>query len=92
MFEFFRHCPGCGRRFHIKLESKELVSAKQEKLENKELDAATWGYKGSAQVPYMTVHEGPPIIVDTMTFRFAYKCGHCGHEWSEKREEHHKED
>jgi len=23
--EFFRHCPGCGRRFHIKLVEKSLL-------------------------------------------------------------------
>src|SRR5438093_1373788 len=27
--EFFRHCPGCGRRFHIKLESKKLVDVER---------------------------------------------------------------
>jgi hypothetical protein len=30
---FFRHCPSCGRRFHIKLVSKTLVDLEREKVE-----------------------------------------------------------
>jgi len=30
--EFFRHCPGCGRRFHIKLETKKLVTEHRESM------------------------------------------------------------
>jgi DNA-directed RNA polymerase subunit RPC12/RpoP len=89
--EFFRNCPECGRRFHIKLVGKELVGSKQEKLENKEVGAPNRGLAYGASMPYMTLREGPPTIIDTEEFRFAYKCGHCGHEWSERRTEHHKE-
>jgi len=38
-----------------------------------------------------TVYKGPPTIVDVEEFQYNYKCKHCGHEWSEKRIEEHKE-
>ncbi len=34
--EFFRHCPGCGRRFHIKLESKKMVHLDRESMQGNE--------------------------------------------------------
>jgi hypothetical protein len=39
----------------------------------------------------VTVHEGKPIILSVEEFQYQYKCGHCGHEWSEKHVEGHRE-
>jgi hypothetical protein len=36
--EFFRHCPGCGRRFHIKLVSKKLVHMDREPVPTTNVD------------------------------------------------------
>jgi hypothetical protein len=35
--------------------------------------------------------EAKPVIIDVEEFRYAYKCKHCGHEWSEKHLEEHRE-
>jgi len=49
------------------------------------------GLAYGASMPYFVVREGPPIIIDVEEFQYAYKCNHCGHEWSEKHVEEHKE-
>jgi len=89
--EFFRHCPGCGRRFHIKLEDKKMVSLHRESVPGYEqLAIGRIGTGGSAYTPF-TLHEGKPMIIDVEEFQYLYKCGHCGHEWSEKHLEEHRE-
>jgi predicted RNA-binding Zn-ribbon protein involved in translation (DUF1610 family) len=83
--EFFRHCPACGRRFHIKLESKKLVHMEREPLRTTNVDPVGGsGLLYAASRPYFVVREGPPVIIDVEEFQYAYKCDHCGHEWSEK--------
>jgi hypothetical protein len=89
--EFFRFCPSCGRRFHIKLLRKQVV--RMERLERRR----TRSFGGSPADPYFgvarltVVREGEPILVDVEEFQYNYKCKHCGHEWSEKRVKEHKE-
>jgi hypothetical protein len=39
---------------------------------------------------FVTVTEGRPIILDVEEFQFTYKCGHCGHEWSEEKTKEHR--
>ena len=35
-------------------------------------------------IPLVTpLSEGPSITVDVEKFEYAYKCTHCGHQWSE---------
>ena len=41
--------------------------------------------------PLATVEEGGPMIFDVKEFQYAYRCGHCGDEWSQKHVEEHKE-
>ncbi len=93
--EFFRHCPGCGRRFHIKLESKTLVTEHRESIPRREvISRSVPGGSATFVAPSLTpvtVQEGRPIIVDIEEFQYAYKCKHCGHEWSEKHLESHRE-
>ena len=69
MTDFFRHCPGCGRRFHIKLESKKLVG----------------GHVYISPSDTASRSGGGPVIIDIDEFQYNYKCKICGHEWSEKR-------
>jgi DNA-directed RNA polymerase subunit RPC12/RpoP len=71
MDEFFRHCPGCGRRFHVKLESKNLVNG------HVYIAPAVTGSKSG----------GGRVVFDVDEFQYNYKCSICGHEWSEKRVE-----
>jgi len=92
--EFFRHCPGCGRRFHIKLESKRLVSEHRESMPRMESRAVVVRSGSRYTAPSFSpiaVQEGRPIIVDVEEFQYAYKCEHCGHEWSEKHLESRRE-
>jgi DNA-directed RNA polymerase subunit RPC12/RpoP len=91
--EFFRHCPQCGRRFHIKLVGKKLAHVDREPIRTTDA-SPTIGGSGllyGASMPYFIVREGPPVIIDIEEFQYAYKCNHCGHEWSEKHVEEHKE-
>jgi DNA-directed RNA polymerase subunit RPC12/RpoP len=92
--EFFRHCPQCGRKFHIKLESKKLVTSHTESIPRREPRAVVVRDTSSYTPPALTpinVQEGRPIIIDVEEFQYAYKCKHCGHEWSETHVEGHKE-
>ncbi len=95
--EFFRHCPGCGRRFHIKLESKKLVTEHRESIPGRKALRTAVGRGSSAgmfaapSITPIAVQEGKPIIIDIEEFQHAYKCTHCGHEWSETRLESRRE-
>ncbi len=94
--EFFRHCPACGRRFHIKLESKKLVNVERGSIPTRQVISGQYRYPMSRwgttiSGPPTVVLEGEPIIIDVEEFQYLYKCGHCGHEWSEKHVEEHKE-
>lgn len=87
--EFFRHCPQCGRRFHIKLESKKMVSLDRRTVQERPGPRRGIGqFRGS---PVLVVQEGRPVIADVEEFQYSYKCEHCGHEWSEKHFEEHLE-
>lgn len=92
---FFRFCPGCGKRFHIKLVSKKLVDLKRDTFEQElPMTRGLIGYRGSGVAPFMAplmVTEKIPITVDVEDFQYSYKCKHCGHEWTENRVESHKE-
>jgi DNA-directed RNA polymerase subunit RPC12/RpoP len=89
--EFFRHCPNCGRRFHIKLQSKEMTHMDREMIPRE--TAVRYGGTGPYVIgpEYLSLQEGAPVIVDREEFRYAYKCNHCGHAWSEKHVEERKE-
>ncbi len=93
---FFRFCPVCGRRFHIKLVSKKLVKLERESAEVKRAvpvigagSIGSRGYYGSS-IPII-VQEGEPLTIDVEEFQYSYRCKHCGHEWSEKHVEESKE-
>jgi len=89
---FFGHCPQCGRRFHIKLASKKLTHLDREPIRTT-VAIPTMGGRGistAASTPYFVIREGSPIITDIEEFQYAYRCNHCGHEWSENPIEEHK--
>ncbi len=79
--KFFRVCPACGRGFHIKLVSKNLLHAERAPVPGK------WGVNPQRPgylVPSTRLVEGRPGILDIREFQQVYKCEKCGHEWSEK--------
>jgi len=51
----------------------------------------TSGYGQTLPMPWIKLVEGRPILVDVEEFRYTYKCGHCGHEWTEIVKETHRE-
>jgi DNA-directed RNA polymerase subunit RPC12/RpoP len=83
---FFRHCPSCGRRFHIKLIEKKDVASETmtEKMTPLETEMQSGLIHPNPWVLPLT--EGEPVIVDIEKFQYTYKCTHCGHQWSEFHE------
>lgn len=92
MTEFFRHCPGCGRRFHIKLENRKMVHL--ERTSSIGSRGRTWigGLGAGVTQGSVVLFQGAPLTIDIEDFQYTYKCSHCGHEWTEHRHEEHKED
>lgn len=91
---FFRHCPNCGRRFEIRIVGKKLVDDSLVTSTEPIADAmaADSIVGGSAATPgYLLLDSGVPITVDVEEFQYSYKCHHCGHQWTEVREETHGE-
>ncbi|HZW84773.1 MAG TPA: hypothetical protein VFE91_02580 [Nitrososphaerales archaeon] len=84
---FFRHCPGCGRRFEIHLVGKQTVGEEEEEALNPGTPGAEALVQGAgASQPGNFVHlsmGSQPAVVDRKEFRYAYKCSHCGHTWTE---------
>jgi DNA-directed RNA polymerase subunit RPC12/RpoP len=93
--EFLRHCPQCGRRFHITLVGKKLDHLDRETVQTPPRvapGALGHGYPVSLAVtPELVVEEGKPVTIDIEEFQYTYKCKHCGHEWYEKHAEKHVE-
>ena len=82
---FFRHCPSCGRRFEIRLVSREEVNSESHV---EELPASVMGPRVVTAAPIpraVLVQEEKPSMVDVEEFQYTYKCRHCGHVWSEIR-------
>jgi hypothetical protein len=91
---FFRYCPACGRRFHIKLVSKTLVSLDRQSTDQKQAVPGTGSLSGGSGGYYpspFALQEGETITIDIEHFQYSYLCKHCGHGWSEKGVEEHKE-
>ena len=78
MVEFFRHCPGCGRRFHIKLVEKDDLGRYDTESAGRIIPIAGRG-------GVVALEEGPTMYFDVKEFAYHYKCKHCGHEWNETR-------
>ena len=81
-----RHCPGCGRRFEIRLVTKQTVDS-AEHTEDKARLSVRPGMiaKGIIARP-VTVEESNPVTVDMEEFQYTYRCKHCGHQWVEIHE------
>lgn len=86
---FFRYCPACGRRFHIRLTDERLIDDKTRTVQIGLGDAAKVGvlagpvvFGGTVAAP-LGLKENVPITIDIKDFRYTYRCGHCGHVWNE---------
>ena len=81
---FFRYCPGCGRRFHIKVVEKDLVGTETERIQaevphQQVRGGGSFGYIA----PITELDETIVSVVEVKRFQYSYKCKHCGHEWAE---------
>ena len=83
--EFFRHCPSCGRRFHIRLVSKEKIGEKEVTEYLPPGEATDPGLK-FAEARETPLEGEKPIYVDVKEFAYTYQCTHCGHRWTEIRD------
>jgi DNA-directed RNA polymerase subunit RPC12/RpoP len=84
---FFRHCPSCGRRFHIKLVRKEEVAGDVVKEHLTSAEEEMGSGMMHANPTLTPLAEGRTVYVDIEEFDYTYKCTHCGHQWSEVHEE-----
>ena len=86
--ELFRHCPQCGRRFHVILVGKTIVDKREETTIVKTAISTmpAGSARGGMGVP-LVVEEDVPTTINVEDFQYSYKCKHCGHEWSETRTE-----
>lgn len=85
---FFRYCPSCGKRFHIKLVDKRLVKDSKETRVEKVRASSGYmvGNRGQYTMPQVLVVDVPTTI-EVEDFEYSYKCGHCGHVWTEMHTE-----
>ena len=99
---FFRYCPSCGKRFHIKLVERKLVDEKREtETIKKEVPIVSpgrvsggirYGFAGTGFGGPLVLEQDVPVTVDVEEFQYSYKCKHCGHVWSEVKTEDVRED
>jgi predicted RNA-binding Zn-ribbon protein involved in translation (DUF1610 family) len=93
---FFRFCPNCGKRFHIRLVGRELVKDEVETENITETRVPGGRFLGvgfpdmaaGQMVPGVPIElqENVPVVVDIKDFQYTYKCNQCGHVWTEARE------
>ena len=76
---FFRHCPCCGRRFEIRLVSKQPADS-QSVVGTETIRQAVGSLRPTI------VEEHVPYLADIEDFRYSYRCKHCGHQWTEIHE------
>lgn len=85
MKEFLRECPSCGRRFVLRVLSKNLVDRQSgtERIVHDIVSVAPDGPGGAhlyAPPNAATVEEVP---IQRETFDVALECRHCHHKWTE---------
>jgi DNA-directed RNA polymerase subunit RPC12/RpoP len=95
---FFRTCPACGRRFEVRLASKTEVGAEDPVAIGRQETDEPGRAELREGVPTMVTAEDSAALgrygtdrpglagVARYNIRYNYKCGHCGHQWSEVRE------
>ena len=74
-------CPKCHRLFSREVEEKEIVD---ERVYNTS-QAPEFAGGGNLQDPNIT--SGMSVPKDLVTYKYHYKCKHCGHEWTDTKEE-----
>ena len=90
-----RACPSCGYRFHVKLVDERLLSdRKTTEPVGKDgmmiVTGAATGVWGAPRGKVWSLTPTGPQENATFTtvrkeFEDSFKCGRCGHQWSERR-------
>lgn len=79
---FFRQCPGCKKRFQIKILGKEALES--ETVMERQPFVSEY-FSGSAD-EYLELNETIPALIELEKFRYAYRCSRCGRQWTEIKE------
>ena len=81
----FRHCPACGRRFEIRLVGKNPVNKEKDVYQTTRATHPNVKPPAPFQrpMPFVELEEKVRVTFERKGFQYAYKCKHCGHEWSE---------
>ncbi len=74
-------CPQCHRLFTRDIEEKEIVD--EETIYRQEDPPVIAGPSEDAVVPIPE----PQIPEELVTYRYRYKCKHCGNEWTDIKKE-----
>jgi hypothetical protein len=89
---FFRHCPNCGRRFEIRLTDEKEVEGSEETIVNSVPEDPTrvsgmgpMGSPGYAPGIMVLPSSTVPLVIKERELKDTYRCGHCGHTWTELR-------
>jgi len=92
-----RHCPSCGRRLHVRLTSKKMTAAERKSYlttrgtaddYNVVTERFLWGARSFGGAPHdgFVKHEGKVrVTIEKDVFQYDFRCGNCGHEWTEKK-------
>lgn len=80
--DFFRHCPACGNRFAVRLQSKKLVDAERgtERIAH-DVVVRSMDPRNPKLYPAGVMYEEVPI--EREKFDVTFECNHCHHRWTE---------
>ena len=96
---FFRYCPSCGKRFHVKLVGEKLLG---EELVGEEIrpgvptefhhvvlsiKSTATSRRDESGVAGLLGAEKDQSLSGSEMFQYAFRCQHCGHEWTEEHSE-----
>ncbi|MBI3841454.1 MAG: hypothetical protein HY297_05855 [Thaumarchaeota archaeon] len=87
---FFRHCPSCGKRFHVKRVGEKLVGEEIMHVPSPDALGATlsvndvpMGRHDESGVAATAPDKTDSKVVEVEEIQYTFRCEHCGHEWTE---------
>jgi hypothetical protein len=96
---FFRYCPSCGKRFHVKLVGEKLLG---EELVGEEIRTGVPAELHHAVLNINSISSsrrdesgvarplgagGDQTFSGSEMFQYSFRCQHCGHGWTEEHSE-----
>jgi transcription elongation factor Elf1 len=89
---FFRHCPACGHRFQVRLISEKEIPDSESVTDatmppiSMNYDTTSAPRSGEKRMIHLD-DSADTTVVDSKRELDTYRCGHCGHVWTEVREQ-----